>query len=170
MAKESVKILRGKIDVDNLLSQLNAALSEEWLAYYQYWVGSLIVEGAMRADVQGEFEEHANEEREHAQLIANRILELEGVPVCDPKKWFELARCKYLVPTEFDSVNLLNQNVASERCAIIRYQEIATFTNGIDFTTCDIAKHILAEEEDHEQDLQDYLTDIARMKKYVLEK
>ena len=36
MAKESVKILRGKIDVDNLLSQLNAALSEEWLAYYQY--------------------------------------------------------------------------------------------------------------------------------------
>lgn len=34
MAKESVKILRGKLDVDNLLSQLNAALAEEWLAYY----------------------------------------------------------------------------------------------------------------------------------------
>lgn len=41
MAKESVKILRGKLDVDNLLSQLNAALAEEWLAYYQYWVWSL---------------------------------------------------------------------------------------------------------------------------------
>ena len=40
MAKESVKILRGKLDVDNLLSQLNAALAEEWLAYYQYWVGA----------------------------------------------------------------------------------------------------------------------------------
>ena len=47
MAKESVKILRGKLDVDNLLSQLNAALAEEWLAYYQYWVGALVVEGAM---------------------------------------------------------------------------------------------------------------------------
>lgn len=47
----------------------------------------------------------------------------------------------------------------------MRYQEIAKFTDGIDFTTCDIAKHILAEEEEHEQDLQDYLTDIARMKK-----
>ena len=56
MAKESVKILRGKLDVDNLLSQLNAALAEEWLAYYQYWVGALVVEGAMRSDVQGEFE------------------------------------------------------------------------------------------------------------------
>ncbi len=101
MAKESVKILQGKLDVKSLIDQLNAALSEEWLAYYQYWVGALVVEGAMRADVQGEFEEHAEEERHHAQLIADRIIELEGVPVLDPKKWFELARCKYDSPTAF---------------------------------------------------------------------
>ena len=60
MARESVKILQGKLDVESLISQLNAALAEEWLAYYQYWVGALVVEGAMRADVQGEFEEHAS--------------------------------------------------------------------------------------------------------------
>ena len=53
---------------------------------------------------------------------------------------------------------------------MLEYQEIADFTNGKDFTTCDIAKHILAEEEEHEQDLQDYLTDIARMKKSFLDK
>ena len=170
MARESVKILQGKLDVESLISQLNAALAEEWLAYYQYWVGALVVEGAMRADVQREFEEHAEEERRHAQLLADRIIELEGVPVLDPKQWFELARCKYDAPQGFDSVSLLKDNVASERCAILRYQEIADFTNGKDFTTCDIAKHILAEEEEHEQDLQDYLTDIARMKKSFLEK
>ena len=170
MAKESVKILQGKLDVKSLIDQLNAALSEEWLAYYQYWVGALVVEGAMRADVQGEFEEHAEEERHHAQLIADRIIELEGVPVLDPKKWFELARCKYDSPTAFYSVSLSNQNVSPERCAILRYQEIANFTNGKDYTTCDIAKHILAEEEEHEQDLQDYLTDIARMKESFLKK
>ncbi len=79
MARESVKILQGKLDVESLISQLNAALAEEWLAYYQYWVGALVVEGAMRADVQSEFEEHAEEERKHAQLLANRIIELEGV-------------------------------------------------------------------------------------------
>ena len=84
---------------------------------------SLVVEGAMRSDVQGEFEEHAEEERHHAQLLADRIIELEGVPVLDPKQWFELARCKYDSPTDFDVVSLLNQNVASERCAILRYQE-----------------------------------------------
>ena len=48
MARESVKILQGKLDVESLISQLNAALSEEWLAYYQYWVGALVVEGATR--------------------------------------------------------------------------------------------------------------------------
>ena len=81
-----------------------------------------------------------------------------------------MARCKYNTPTEFDSVSLLNQNVASERCAILRSQDIANFTNGKDYTTCDIAKHILAEEEDHEQDLQDYLNDIAKMKESFLKK
>ena len=98
-------------------------------------------------------------------MIAKRIIELEGVPVLDPKKWSELARCKYDAPQDFGSVNLLKDNIASERCAILRYQEIAEFTNGKDFTTCDIVKKILAEEEEHEQDLQDYLTDIERMKK-----
>ena len=49
----------------------------------------------MRANVQSEFEEHAEEERKHAQMLAKRIIELEGVPVLDPQKWFELARCKY---------------------------------------------------------------------------
>lgn len=164
MAKESVKILKDKLDVDSLLSQLNAALAEEWLAYYQYWIGALVAEGVMRSNVQAEFEEHANEEREHAQLIADRIIELEGTPVLNPNQWSQLARCQYDTPQSFDVISLLNQNIDAERCAILRYQEIAKFTDGIDFTTCGIAKHILAEEEEHEQDLQDYLTDIARMK------
>ena len=163
-------LLNNQLNIKSLIEQLNAALSEEWLAYYQYWVGALVVEGAMRTGVQGEFEEHAEEERQHAQLIADRIIELEGTPVLDPKQWFELARCKYDTPTQFDTVSLLNQNVASERCAILRYQEIAKFTEGKDYTTCDIAKHILAEEEDHEQDLQDYLNDIAKMKESFLKK
>lgn len=167
MAKESVEILKGKIDVPDLLSLLNAALSEEWLAFYQYWVGALVVEGAMRADVQAELEEHAKSEYGHASLIAKRIIELEGVPVLEPQKWFELARCKYAVPSDFDVVRILEQNIGSERCAIIRYQQIAQYTDGIDFTTAEIAKRILADEEEHEQDLQDYLTDIARMKKYI---
>ena len=167
MAKESVAILSGRIDVVEVLAELNAALSEEWLAFYQYWVGALVVKGTMRGDVQREFQAHALEEFEHARLLADRIVELEGMPVLDPKQWFELAKCPYTAPTDTDVVKLLKQNVAGERCAILRYQSIAALTEGKDFTTCDMAKHILAEEEDHEQELQDFLDDIAHMKSYV---
>lgn len=160
MARESILILRKRIDLPGLLSQLNAALSEEWLAFYQYWTGALIVEGAMRSDVQREFEEHAMEEFTHARLIADRIIQLEGTPVLDPSQWPLLARCKYSVPTNADVVSLLNQNVAAERCAVVRYEEIASFCNNVDYTTCDIAKRIMAEEEEHEQDLQDLLRDV----------
>ena len=95
MGKESVQILKKRIDIPRLLASLNAALSEEWLAYYQYWIGSFVVEGAMRSDVQREFEEHAMEEFRHARQIADRIIQLEGVPVLDPAQWSMLARCKY---------------------------------------------------------------------------
>lgn len=160
MARESILILRKRIDLPELLSQLNAALSEEWLAFYQYWIGTLVVEGAMRSDVQREFEEHAMEEFRHARLLADRIIQLEGTPVLDPVQWSTLARCKYSVPLNTDVMNLLKQNVAAERCAIVRYEEIASFCNNVDYTTCDIAKRIMAEEEEHEQDLQDLLRDV----------
>ena len=89
----------------------------------------------------------------------------------NPPKWFELARCQYSAPDNFDVQKILFQNVIAERCAIKRYEDIASFTERIDFTTCNMAKFILAEEEeDHEQDLQDYLDDIARMKKDILNK
>ena len=160
MARESVLILKQRIDIPDLLAQLNAALSEEWLAFYQYWVGAHIVEGAMRTDVQREFEEHALEEFAHAKLLADRIIQLEGVPVLDPLQWSTLARCKYQVPLNCDVISLLKQNIAGERCAVIRYEEIATMTNNLDYTTCDIAKRIMADEEEHEQDLQDCLRDV----------
>ena len=160
MAKESVLILRQRLELPKLLEQLNAALSEEWLAYYQYWIGSLVVEGAMRSDVQREFEEHAEEEYMHAKMLAERIIQLEGVPVLDPAQWVTLARCTYAVPLNYDVISILKQNIAAERCAVIRYEEIASFTNNIDFTTCDIAKKIMAEEEQHEQELQDFLRDV----------
>ena len=160
MTRESILILRQRIDLPVLLGQLNAALSEEWLAFYQYWIGAQIVEGAMRSDVQREFEEHAMEEFKHAKLVADRIIQLEGTPVLDPAQWTQLARCKYTPPLNSDVINVLKQNIAAERCAIIRYEEIATLCNNVDYTTCDIAKRIMAEEEEHEQDLQDLQRDV----------
>ncbi|MEG1585269.1 MAG: ferritin-like domain-containing protein [Bacteroidales bacterium] len=162
MGKGSVAILKEKIDVQKLIDELNVALAEEWLAFYQYWIGAQVVEGFQRSEVEKEFLQHANEEFSHAQLIAARIKELDGVPVLSPQRWFDIARCKYSKPTNFDVTALLKDNIEAERCAINRYQEIAAMTHEVDFVTCDMAKHILAEEEEHEQDLVDFMIDIEK--------
>lgn len=51
-----------------------------------------------------------------------------------------------------------------ERCAIQRYQEIADFTHGKDHATYQMAVTILNEELEHENDIEDWLTDLTRMK------
>ena len=56
MAKGSLEALKWKIDIQIVIDLLNAALAEEWLAFYQYWVGALVVRGAQRADVISELE------------------------------------------------------------------------------------------------------------------
>lgn len=60
MGKAAIKV--SSVDVDKLLEMLNAALAEEWLAYYQYWIGARLMEGPMRSEVEPELLVHANEE------------------------------------------------------------------------------------------------------------
>ena len=76
MGKEAIKIL--SVDRDELLKMLNAALAEEWLAYYQYWIGARLMEGPMRAEIEPELLLHATQELNHAVLLVNRIIQLEG--------------------------------------------------------------------------------------------
>ncbi len=52
MGKEAIKV--ASVDVKKLIGLLNAALSEEWLAYYQYWIGARLMEGPMRSEVEPE--------------------------------------------------------------------------------------------------------------------
>ena len=58
-----------KVNRGELLNILNVAFSEEWLAYYQYWIGAQVAKGPMRKIIAEEFIEHANEELKHAQLL-----------------------------------------------------------------------------------------------------
>ncbi|MDL2322780.1 ferritin [Bacteroidales bacterium OttesenSCG-928-A17] len=163
MDKKGVDILT--LDVKELVKMLNAALAEEWLAYYQYWIGAQLVEGPMRSEVEAELLEHAQEELNHADMVAKRIIELNGTPVLDPSEWTKLARCKYDAPTDPYVEVILQQNIAGERCAIQRYQEIADYTNKKDWVTHTMAVTILAEEVEHEKDLDDFVVDIELLKK-----
>jgi bacterioferritin len=165
MGKYGIDIL--KIDVTKLIRMLNEALCEEWLAYYQYWIGARLMEGPMRSEIEPELLVHANMELNHAVLVVDRIIQLGGTPVLDPSDWLKYARCKYDAPTDPYVEVILNQNLEGERCAIQRYKEIADFTSGKDHTTHQIATTILNEEIEHEQDIEDWLTDIERMKEDI---
>jgi|WetSurMetagenome_2_1015567.scaffolds.fasta_scaffold05554_5 bacterioferritin len=162
MGQKGINIL--DLDVQELISKLNAALSEEWLAYYQYWIGARLMEGPMRSEIEPELLLHATQEFGHAELVVGRIIQLGGTPVLHPADWFKLARCEYDAPSDPYVEVILEQNLKGERCAIQRYKEIADFTNGKDFTTHQMVTTILNEELEHEQDIEDWLTDLARMK------
>ena len=82
-----------KVDHEELLKVLNMAFAEEWLAYYQYWVGAQVAVGPMRTSIVEEFMEHANEELKHAKWLSDRIIQLGGTPVLDPKDWESIAQC-----------------------------------------------------------------------------
>ncbi len=162
MGKEAIKV--SSVDVDKLIGMLNAALSEEWLAYYQYWIGARMMEGPMRSEVEPELLVHADEELGHAVLVVDRIIQLGGTPVINPKDWTKFARCAYEEPSDPYIERILEQNLAGERCAIKRYQEIADFTAGKDHSTHQMAVQILNDELEHENDIEDWITDLERMK------
>ena len=162
MGKHGIEILN--LDKDELLTMLNAALSEEWLAYYQYWIGARLMEGPMRSEIEPELLLHATQELNHAVLVVTRIIQLGGTPVLNPNNWPKLGRCEYEEPSDPYVEAVLQQNLRGERCAIQRYQEIADFTNGKDHNSHQMAVTILNEEIEHEQDIEDWINDIERMK------
>ena len=162
MAKKIVKI-----DVEALIKTLNEAFAEEWLAYYQYWLGAKVAVGINRPAVVEEFNEHAGEELKHANWLADRIIQLGGIPEVDPNEWSKIAHCKYFIPKNFNVISLLKDNLESERCAVGRYQGICNLTYGKDFETFRIARKILSEEIEHEQEIEDFLADLDMTKNFT---
>ena len=152
------------IDVDNLIETLNKALADEWLAYYQYWVGAKVAKGPMRGDVVTELMEHATEELGHAELLADRIIQLGGTPLLKPEDWYKMTNCGYEVPEDPYVEVLLEQNIKGEQCAIGVYQQLVELTKDADPVTYEIVLSILTDEITHEEDLQALVEDIELMK------
>jgi len=152
------------IDVDALINTLNEALADEWLAYYQYWVGAKVAKGPMRGDVATELLEHATEELGHAELLADRIIQMGGTPLLKPEDWYKKTGCGYAPPEDPYVEVLLEQNIKSEQCAIDAYKKIVDLTKDADPVTYEIAISILTDEITHEEDLQALVEDIELMK------
>lgn len=152
------------MDVDELLVLLNKAFADEWLAYYQYWIGALIVKGPMKEAAIAELTEHAADELRHAQMLAGRIIQLGGTPITDPNDWNKAANCTYLNPSDPYIEEIIGQGIEGERCAIDVYTRLMKETEGKDPITYQIALSILQDEVEHEEDFQSLLEDLEQMK------
>ena len=152
------------LDLDELIKLLNKALADEWLAYYQYWIGAKVIEGPMSGAVIGELEEHAGDELRHAGMLVERIVQLGGTPLLKPEDWYKETNCGYEVPDDFFVKKILEQNIKGEQCAIETYQKLVDLTAGKDVVTYNIVVEILEDEVEHEEDLEVILEDLKMMK------
>ncbi len=151
------------MDVQELIGLLNKAFADEWLAYYQYWLGAKVVRGPMKEAVIAELLQHANDELRHADMVANRIIQLGGTPVLEPKKWYDVTNCGYDTPSDPFVEIVLKQNIKGEQCAIGVYQDILKTTLTADPVTYNLVLQILQDEVEHEEDLQSLLEDFELM-------
>ena len=151
------------MDVDELLGMLNRALADEWLAYYQYWLGAKIVKGPMKDAVAAELALHATEELSHADMLAMRIIQLGGTPLISPEEWFKHTHCGYEAPSDPFVKQILAQNIKGEQCAIEVYQKLLQLVRDPDPVTYNIILTILEQEVEHEEDLQSLDEDLESL-------
>ncbi|MFA5305867.1 MAG: ferritin-like domain-containing protein [Candidatus Babeliales bacterium] len=144
---------------DNLITSLNKALADEWLAYYQYWIGAQIIKGVIADKVKAELLEHAGEELKHAVMLAERIIQLGGMPLLEPKEWYNFKVCGYIKPSSTDTKSLLRENLTGEICAVSEYKKLMAKTEKTDPTTYNMLASILVDEEKHVKDLNELLVE-----------
>jgi bacterioferritin len=104
--------------------------------------------------------EHATQELEHADSIAERIVQLGGEPDLNPDTLKARAHAEYRPSSKV--ADMLRENLIAERIAIDSYREIIAYLADADPTSRRLMEEILAKEEEHADDLSSLLEDIAR--------
>jgi len=168
MARRGNSIIKG-LEISEIITELNKAYADEWLAYYQYFIEAKVIKGIMKDAAIAELQQHADDELRHANMVSDRILQLGGTPLLNPQDWFTHTNCGYEEPKDFDVVSILEDSIKGEQCAISIYSKLADMTRNKDIVTYDIVSQILADEVEHEEDLQalhdditEFITDIKK--------
>lgn len=141
------------LDVKDLIKDLDKAYCDEWLAFYAYWYMAQTVEGKGYEDMSEFLNKIAKDELEHAQEVANRIIELGGLPTNNPVNLEKNANAPYpgVAKELADYDKIIKLVEAAEAGAIEVYNKIARKTFGKDHDTYQLATHILGEEIAHEE-------------------
>lgn len=142
---------------DALIEVLNQVVATEIVCYLRYSQHAIVATGLNRAQVAAEFAEHAGEELQHGLWAAERISQLGGKPDFDPGTLAARSHTEYVETDETDLDRMLKENLVAERIVITTYQEMVRWIGDSDPTTCRMLEKILAQEEEHADDLNDLL-------------
>ncbi|MBD2894469.1 DUF892 family protein [Spirillospora sp. NPDC000708] len=142
---------------DEVIGVLNDVLATEIVCWMRYSRHAISATGIDRAQVAAEFTEHADEERDHAMRAAERISQLGGDPDFNPETLAKRSHTTYETFDDGDLKGMLEENLVAERIVIESYQEIIRWLGDGDVTTRRLMEDILAEEEEHADDIMDLL-------------
>jgi len=146
-------------DRDTVVKVLNDALATELVCVLRYRRHYFMAQGIHSESVKTEFLEHANEEQQHADQIAERIVQLCGAPDFNPEGLAMRSHSQYVEGKSL--VDMIKEDLVAERIAIDSYREIAKWLEGKDSTTRRIMEEILAKEEEHAEDLSSLLQNMG---------
>jgi bacterioferritin len=144
-------------DPAEVIAVLNEVVATEIVCWMRYTRHAISATGISRAQVAGEFAEHAESERGHAMRAAERISQLGGEPDLDPATVAQRAHTTYATYADNDLEGMLRDNLTAERVVITTYQEIIRWLGDDDPTTRRLLEDILADEEEHADDIIDLL-------------
>lgn len=140
---------------DVVIAQLNAALATEIVCALRYKRHFFTATGLNSGAIANEFNVHAQQEQDHADWIAARIVQLGGEPDFSPKGLVSRSHSDY-VPC-LDLREMIKENLVAERIAIDTYHELICYVGDNDPTTRRMLEEILAVEEEHANELSDWL-------------
>ena len=142
-------------DKEVVIKLLNEALATEWVCVLRYYRHYFMASGMLADAVKGEFLEHAQQEQEHANKIAERIVQLGGEPDLNPDTLTARSHAEYKEGQNLRE--MVTEDLIAERIAIDSYREMIGYIGDKDTTTKRILESILAQEEEHADEFSDLL-------------
>lgn len=146
-------------DRETVLKLLNEALATEIVCVLRYKYHYFMASGIHAKSIADEFRQHADEEQGHADLIAQRITQLDGTPNLSPEGLLTRSHSEYVEGT--DLVDMITEDLVAERIAIESYSEMIRYIGNDDSTTRRMLEGILAMEEEHAEDLSTMLAELG---------
>ena len=138
-----------------IVKLLNDALATELVCVLRYKRHHFMASGASSPAIAEEFMVHANEESAHADRIAQRIVQLGGEPDFSPSTLLQRSHADY--DESNDLKTMVRVNLVAERIAIEAYRQMIALLADKDPTTRRMLEDILAQEEEHADELKDWL-------------